>query len=80
MNKNQAYPVLAIAVLLGFTFGAAAQTLVEHSFEARFQIDLKVPDAALKPFLPDGWTLNVAAQGPAKRRESSSYFHRPSNH
>jgi hypothetical protein len=43
-----------------------AQTLQEHSAEARFQLDFNVPQAALQAFLPAGWTSNVAAQGPAK--------------
>ena len=43
-----------------------AQTLQESSFESRFQLDLKVPDAALASYLPKGWTPNVAAQGAAK--------------
>jgi hypothetical protein len=34
--------------------------------ESRFQIDLKVPDAALKAYLPEGWSSSVATQGPAK--------------
>ncbi len=50
----------ALAVSLG------AQTLQEHSAEARFQLDVHVPDAALAALLPPGWTLNIAAQGPAK--------------
>src|SRR5262245_57078613 len=45
---------------------AQAQTPVEHSQEARFQLDVKVPDAALAAYLPTGWTPNVAAQGAAK--------------
>ena len=45
---------------------AGAQTLQEHSAEARFQLDLQVPQAALDAFLPTGWASNVAAQGPAK--------------
>jgi hypothetical protein len=45
---------------------ASAQTLVENSSEVRFQLDLHVPDAALTPLLPAGFTLNVATQGPAK--------------
>jgi hypothetical protein len=44
----------------------AAQTVVESSSEIRFQLDLHVPDAALTPLLPPGFTLNVATQGPAK--------------
>src|SRR3981081_3459054 len=43
-----------------------AETMVEHSSEARFQLDLKVPDAAIMPMLPPGFTMNVAAQGAAK--------------
>ena len=43
-----------------------AGTLVEFSHEARFQLDVKVPDAALATYLPPGWTPNVAAQGAAK--------------
>lgn len=49
------------------TAGAAsAQTLVESSMEARFQLDLAVPQAALERMLPAGWRTNVATQGPAK--------------
>ena len=43
-----------------------AQTLQENSSETRFQLDLKVPDAALASYLPKGWTPNVATQGAAK--------------
>jgi len=45
---------------------AAAQTLQESSSEARFQLDLKVPDAVLATYLPKGWTPNIATQGAAK--------------
>ena len=45
---------------------AMAQTLQEYSSETRFQLDLKVPDAALASYLPKGWTPNIAAQGAAK--------------
>src|SRR5580765_1267710 len=45
---------------------AAAQTPVEFSAEARFQLDLHVPEAALAALLPPGFTPNVATQGPAK--------------
>jgi hypothetical protein len=45
---------------------AGAQTPVESSSEARFQLDLHVPDAVLNSFLPPGWTPNIAAQGAAK--------------
>src|SRR5436309_13113382 len=40
--------------------------MVEYSHETRFQLDLNVPDAALTPYLPAGWTLNTATQGAAK--------------
>jgi hypothetical protein len=43
-----------------------AQTLTEFSAEARFQLDLHVPDAVLASMLPAGFTPNVATQGPAK--------------
>jgi len=43
-----------------------AETMVEFSSETRFQLDLKVPDAALAAYLPAGFTPNVAAQGAAK--------------
>lgn len=52
--------------LLAFSAQARAQTAVEHSAEARFQLDLHVPDAALATFIPQGFTLNVSPQGPAK--------------
>ncbi|MGE3508128.1 MAG: hypothetical protein AB7N65_04520 [Vicinamibacterales bacterium] len=48
------------------TATVAAQTPVESSVETRFQLDLVVPDAAVKAHLPPGFTMNVAAQGPAK--------------
>ena len=44
--------------------GASLKNSVPH--EARFQIDLQVPGDAVKAALPDGFALNVAAQGPAK--------------
>jgi hypothetical protein len=43
-----------------------AQSLMEFSAEARFQLDLHVPDAVLISMLPAGFTSNVATQGPAK--------------
>jgi hypothetical protein len=55
---------LAMPAISGLT--VHAQTPVESSAEVRFQLDLKVPDAALAAFLPPGFTLNVATQGPAK--------------
>src|SRR5687768_2726242 len=57
---------LAAGVLLPFPHQASAQTLVEQSAEARFQLDVRVPDAALAPFLPAGFALNISTQGAAK--------------
>src|SRR3984957_6286593 len=58
---------------LRILFGAActlipmyAENMVEFSSETRFQLDLKVPDAALASYLPTGFTPNVATQGAAK--------------
>src|SRR5438876_10808063 len=47
--------LLAAAALTALEPAVHAQTLVEYSSEARFQLDLHVPDAALTPFLPQGW-------------------------
>lgn len=63
------FPRAALRACATVSFVAAimpAETMVEHSSEARFQLDLRVPDAAIKSYLPQGWTLNVAAQGAAK--------------
>jgi len=57
---------LAAAAVAATAAPVAAQTPVESSAEVRFQLDLKVPDAALAPFLPPGFTMNIAAQGAAK--------------
>ena len=54
-------PVLIAAVAAD----VSAETLVEYSAEARFQLDLHVADAPLAAMLPPGWTLNVATQGAA---------------
>jgi hypothetical protein len=55
-----------VAILAGCALCAHAETLVEHSSEIRFQLDLHVPDAAMKAYLPEGWAPNIAAQGAAK--------------
>src|SRR6478672_11506769 len=56
----------ATMLLVANAPAAHAQTPVETSAEVRFQLDLHVPEAALTPLLPSGFTLNVATQGPAK--------------
>ncbi len=55
-----------MAVAAGLSRPAEAQTMVEQSAEARFQLDVHVPDAALAPFIPAGFTLNISTQGAAK--------------
>jgi hypothetical protein len=58
--------VATLALPATLTTAVEAQTPVESSAEVRFQLDLKVPDAALAAYLPPGFTMNVATQGPAK--------------
>jgi len=53
-------------VAFALTFALRAETVVERSNETRFQLDLKVPDAALAAFLPPGWKSNPATEGAAK--------------
>ena len=63
---RQVLPAAMTIGLLATASGASGQTAVEFSAEARFQLDLHVPDAAITAMLPPGFTLNVATQGPAK--------------
>ena len=61
------FAALNVLFALGFGGGwARAQMLLENSMETRFQIDLKVSNAALLSFFPVGFTSNVATQGPPK--------------
>ena len=64
----------AFIAIAGLARYANAQTAVETSFEARFQLDLHVPDAVLMSFLPQGWTPNIAAQGAAKDANLRAVF------
>jgi hypothetical protein len=66
--------LVALGAVAGLVRQAHAQTLIEYSAETRFQLDLHVPDAAVKASLPPGWTLNVAAQGPAKDANLRAIF------
>lgn len=66
IGKDVIGAIFAVCLLSGLTQGAGAETVVEKSVETRFQLDLHVPDAVLKTYLPTGWTPNVAPQGPAK--------------
>jgi len=63
--------VAALAILAGF---AQAETMVEYSAEARFQLDLRVPDAALASYLPPGWSPNIATTGAAKDANLRAVF------
>src|ERR1035438_9062811 len=58
--------ILSIVAAAACSVGLSAQTPQESSAEARFQLDLHVPDEALAAFLPEGWKPNIAAQGAAK--------------
>jgi hypothetical protein len=60
------HTLLTALAIAGGAHAAAAQSLVEYSAESRFQLDVKVPEAALSAFLPVGFTPNIATQGPAK--------------
>src|SRR5881394_3728321 len=66
--------LFVIGAFAGLVRYAGAQTMVEYSSEARFQLDLHVPDAVLASFLPPGWTPNVAAQGAAKDANLRAVF------
>ena len=66
INVTTVRMALVAGISLGLSGYANAQTLTEFSSEARFQLDLQVPDAGVKPFLPQGWSMNVATQGAAK--------------
>ncbi len=57
--------LLALGAFAAVVQQAPAQTLVESSAEARFQLDLQVPRVALMPFIPSGWTTNVSTRGAA---------------
>src|SRR5713101_2591013 len=65
---------IAICIIGLFAPYTSAQAMMEHSSEARFQLDLHVPDAALMTYLPQGFTLNVATQGPAKDANLRAVF------
>jgi hypothetical protein len=57
----------AVLVLLACIVpSVGAQSLLENSAEARFQLDVHIPDAVLAALLPGGWTCSVATQGAAK--------------
>jgi hypothetical protein len=65
---------LVVSAILVVTRYATAQNMIEYSSEARFQLDLHVPDAVLATFLPKGWSPNVATQGAAKDANLRAVF------
>jgi len=66
VSARMTLPGAAILLAAGALAVVNAQTMVEYSAEARFQLDVRVPDAELASYLPPGWTPNIAAQGAAK--------------
>src|SRR5436190_19563433 len=65
---NPRMKTLCLAAILAMSVATLsfAETPIESSNETRFQLDFKVPDAALAAFLPQGFTPNVATTGAAK--------------
>ena len=74
VSRRAIQVLLATGALAGLVRDASAQKLVEYSAETRFQLDLRVPDAALAAFLPEGWTPNIATQGAAKDANLRAVF------
>src|SRR5436190_14714769 len=66
--------MFAAFVFANLTQYARAETIIEYSSEARFQLDLHVPDAVLQTFLPPGWMPNIATQGAAKDANLRAVF------
>jgi len=70
MSRVMLHPALRAGTLLSalavFALPLGAQTMVEQSVEAQFQLDVEVPHAALARYLPPGFSLNVSTEGNAK--------------
>ena len=66
--------LFVISLLAVLVQSGAAETMVEYSSEARFQLDLHVPDSVLNSFLPPGWMPNIATQGAAKDANLRAVF------
>jgi len=70
MMKTSSFGAVPVALAAGalvlLSQNGSAETAVEHSSEARFQLDVHAPDAAIASYLPPGFMLNVATQGAAK--------------
>jgi len=65
---------VVFSVCGGIATTASAESLVESSMEVRFQLDLQVSDSALMRFIPEGWSLNIDSQGPAKDSNLRAIF------
>ncbi len=65
-NKSILSIILFIISISYLVQSASAQTMLESSMEVRFQLDLEVPQDALMPHVPDGWSLDIRTEGNAK--------------
>ena len=74
VSRGMVRALVVLGAVAGLVRHANAQAMVEYSAETRFQLDLHVPDDAVKASLPPGWTLNVAPQGPAKDANLRAIF------
>lgn len=72
--KKWKLSLLVISTLATAAGTTSAEVLVESSMEARFQLDLQVPPAALMHFIPDGWATNVRTEGAAKDANLRAIF------
>ena len=68
ITNRVARVLLAVVAVAAFAEFAAAETMSEYSAEARFQLDLHVPDAVLAGFLPKGWSPNVVSVSSERTR------------
>ena len=68
MKPARRFLMLVPALIAASLAMPAAQTpaIAERANEVRFQLDFKVPDAALAAVMPKGFTPDVATTGPAK--------------
>jgi hypothetical protein len=63
MNHNnfrtlvRSHVLLIFVTWIGVIQTPAAQTLVETSAEARFQLDVQVPQSALSRYIPKDWEM-----------------------
>jgi hypothetical protein len=66
MRRMRNLGLTLLTIILVTTTALAFETPIESSNETRFQLDFKVPDAAVAAFLPQGFTPSVATTGAAK--------------